>query len=95
MSIEIVVKLPDDVAEKLQTNGGDISRQVLESIALEGYRSDRLTGAQVMRILGFESRMELDAFLKAYQVYLDYTLEDIERDAEASRLASSQHRGDS
>ena len=89
MSVEIVVKLPDDVAEKLQINGGDISRQILESIALEGYRSERLTGTQVMRILGFESRMELDAFLKAHEVYLDYTLEDIERDAEASRLASS------
>lgn len=95
MSKEIVVKLPDDVAEQLQTNGGDISRQVLESIALEGYRSERLTGVQVMRILGFESRMELDAFLKAHEIYLDYTLEDIERDAEASRLASSQHRCDS
>ena len=92
MSVEIVVKLPDDVAEKLQINGGDISRQVLESIALESYRSERLTGVQVMRILGFESRMELDAFLKAHEVYLDYTLEDIERDAEASRLARACRR---
>lgn len=94
MSIEITVALPDDVAQQLQDSGEDLSRTALESIALEGYRSDRLTGAQVMRMLGFKTRLELDAFLKKHEVYLDYTLEDLERDAEVSHRASSRHRGD-
>jgi hypothetical protein len=94
MSVEITVALPDDIAQQLQSSSADLSRTALESIALEGYRSDRLTGAQVMRMLGFQTRMELDAFLKAHEVYLDYTLEDVERDAETSRRISSQFRDD-
>lgn len=82
MSIEVTVALPDDVAEQLQNADTDLSRTALEAIALEGYRSDRLTGAQVMRMLGLQTRMELDAFLKQHEVYLDYTLEDLDRDRE-------------
>lgn len=82
MSIEVTIALPDDVAEQLHNADTDLSRTALESIALEGYRSDRLTGAQVMRMLGLQTRMELDAFLKQHEVYLDYTLEDLDRDRE-------------
>lgn len=82
MSIEVTVALPDDIAEQLQDASADLSRTALESIALEGYRSDRLTGAQVMRMLGLQTRMDLDAFLKQHEVYLDYTLEDLDRDRE-------------
>ena len=83
MSVEVVVALPEDVAEQLQSAGADLSRTALESIAIEGYRSDHLTGAQVMRMLGLQTRMELDAFLKRHQVDLDYTLEDLNSDREA------------
>jgi hypothetical protein len=90
MSIEIKVALPDDVAHQLQSSGADLSRTALEAIALEGYRSDRLTGAQVMRMLGLQTRMELDAFLKAHDVSLDYTLEDLERDRETLARVPAQ-----
>jgi len=36
----------------------------LESLALEAYRSHALTAAQLRRLLGFETRMQVDAFLK-------------------------------
>jgi hypothetical protein len=34
-------------------------------------------------MLGFESRFELDGFLKAHEVYYDYTIEDLARDSAA------------
>jgi len=95
MSIAVTVQLPEEIVRQLSPNGEDISRSVLESIAIEGYRSERLTGVQVMRMLGLQTRLELDAFLKAHQVYLDYTIEEVEKDTEVSRRASSQFRGNS
>jgi len=35
------------------------------------------------RLLGFGTRYRLDGFLKAHDVYEDYTMEDFERDRDA------------
>jgi hypothetical protein len=80
MSIAITVELPESVAERLGNSKIDLSRTALEAIAVEGYRSDRLTGFQVMEMLGLETRLELDAFLKAHHVDLEYSFEDLERE---------------
>ncbi len=70
--------IPDDVATQL-SSGGDIQRQALEALALESYRTGRLTKAELRRLLGIESRLEVDAFLKAHDVYDPITIEEIER----------------
>jgi hypothetical protein len=57
----------------------DMPRAALESLALEAYRSRALTAAQLRRLLGFETRMQLDAFLKQHEIY-DYTAADFEQD---------------
>ncbi len=80
MSIAITVELPESIVEKLGINEKDLSRAALEAIALEGYRSDRLAGFQVMQMLDLETRLELDAFLKAHRVDLEYSFEDLERE---------------
>jgi hypothetical protein len=36
-------------------------------------------------MLGLETRMEVDAFVKRHGVYLDYTEQDLEQDLEISR----------
>lgn len=86
MSIAITVELPESIAEKLGIGKKDLSRTALEAIALEGYRSDRLTGFQVREMLGFETRLELDAFLKAHRIDLEYSFEDLERENAALDL---------
>jgi hypothetical protein len=48
MSIAITVELPESIAEKFGNDKKGLSRAALEAIALEGYRSDRLTSFQVM-----------------------------------------------
>src|SRR5437867_13310754 len=83
--MEITLNLPEDIAQGLQSKWKDLPRAALESLALEGYRSGALTTTQLRRLLGFGSRVEVDAFLKQHGVYLEYTLDDVERDTESSR----------
>ena len=56
----------------------DLGRDSLESYALDGYESGRLTASEVQELLGFETGMEVDAFLKTHGVPLAMTLEDLE-----------------
>jgi hypothetical protein len=88
--MQVIVNLPDDVVAQLQIENGDIERAILENIALEGYRSARLTSAQIRRMLGFTTRMQVDEFLKLNGIYLEYTDEDLAHEAETSRLLQSK-----
>jgi hypothetical protein len=76
-----ITEVPDEIAEELN----DLPRALLESFALEGYRSGKLTEEQVRNILGYGTRMQVDGFLKEHGVYLNSTLEDLDRDTETSR----------
>ena len=58
---------------------------MLESFALEGYRSGKLTEEQIRRILGFGTRVQRYAFLKEHDVYFNYGVEDLEQDIETLR----------
>ncbi len=81
--MEITLTIPDDVAAEIQ-NGTSLplSRRLLELAALEGYKSGLLTSYQVQKLLGFDNRFEVDAFLKAHGVPLEFTIEDLERGRE-------------
>jgi hypothetical protein len=83
--MEITVQLPEDGAKHLAARWQDLPRAALESLALEGYRSGALTQSQVRRMLGFQTRMEVDGFLKDHAVSLEYTVEDLDREAAHSR----------
>ncbi|MDQ2688017.1 MAG: UPF0175 family protein [Armatimonadota bacterium] len=84
--MQVTLELPDDIAQQLQSPSRDIPRRVLEAIALNGYRSEELTHAQVMRLLQFRNRLETDAFLKENGVFLDYTEVDQANDRKTHRL---------
>ena len=82
--MQITLELPEDIAKGLGTRWKDLPRAALESLALEAYRSQALTAAQLRRLLGFETRMQADAFLKEHEIY-DYTVADFEQDRETLR----------
>jgi hypothetical protein len=67
----------------------DLSRAALESLAIEAYLSRTLTGAQVRRLLGLETAMQLDSFLKDHEIY-DYSVADFEQDRETLRELRSR-----
>ena len=79
--MNVAVELPDDIAQQLQTAWHDMPRRVLESVAVEGYRSGALTRGQVQRLLQL-SWWETEAFLKERQAYLPYDEEDLKLDRE-------------
>jgi len=81
----IVLSLPDDIAKELSKQEGDLSRAALESLALEGYRAGHLSEEQVRRMLGFQSRFDVHAFLKQHQTYLNYTEADLKHDLAVAR----------
>jgi predicted HTH domain antitoxin len=85
--MDVAIQIPDDVGQALAARSGDVSRLVLESVAIEAYRTGAITSAQVQEMLGFASRWEADAFLRRAEAYFDYTMEDLERDMAAIRDA--------
>ena len=80
--MEVTVTIPEDIAAQLHTKWQDLPRATLESLALEAYRSGTLTEIQLRRLLGFQTPMELDGFLKQAGIYLDYDLNDLKQDLE-------------
>ena len=78
--MRITLSLPDDIAQHLAARGEDPARTALEALALDGYRSRTFSEDQLRRMLGFETRIEVHAFLKYHDVYLGYTSRDLEED---------------
>jgi hypothetical protein len=68
--MNITVPIPDGLAK----------RGALESLSLEAYKAGRITNAELRRLLGFETRYELDGFLKAHDVWMNFTIDDLRRD---------------
>lgn len=91
--IEVRLTIPENVAASIQNgqNGGELSRRILEMTALEGFKSGQLTSTQLQQMLGFESRFEVDGFLKEHGVFFDYSPEDLAHEEETSqRLFATQ-----
>ena len=85
--MEVTVEIPDEIAARMMNGGGDLSRRVLEAWAAEGYRLGFLHKPDLRRLLGFQTSYEIDGFLKAHNVFDDYTLEDFEAERQALKEA--------
>jgi hypothetical protein len=84
--MNLTVEIPDDLGNRLAAGGDDLARRALEGFALEEYKAGRVTRPELRRLLGFETRYELDGFLKAHAVVEDLpTLEDLERERQDLR----------
>lgn len=83
--MQVTLELPEDIAEALGPRPESISRSALEMIAVEGYRSNLLSEAQVRRLLGFETRYEVHGLLKEHGVDLNYSDNSLEQDLTFAR----------
>jgi hypothetical protein len=86
---QITISIPDELLDIIAAPGQDLSRTALEALALDAYRRRRLSSIQLRQLLGYETRMELDAFLKTHGVELEYTTDDLERDQANHRQLGS------
>jgi hypothetical protein len=78
--MNLTVEIPDDLAGRLSAAGVDLSRRALEAFALEEFRSERISKQELRHLLGIRGRDELDGFLKAHNVWNEYTLDDFRRE---------------
>ncbi len=83
--MQITVELPEDIARHLAADAPSLSRAAIEALAIEGVRSGKLSTGQARRMLGFNTRMQVDGFLKEHGVYLPLTVENVEGEARLSR----------
>jgi hypothetical protein len=88
----ITVEIPDVLAAVLSAEDRDPARAVIEAMALEGYRADRLTEADLKELLGFETRMEVHGFLKDHGAFMHYTAEHLDRDVAVAIDAPRRHQ---
>jgi hypothetical protein len=78
--MNLTVHIPDEIAGRLAAVGGDLSRRALEALLAEEYKHERLTKPELQKLLGIETSFDLDGFLKAHDVWIEYTREDAERE---------------
>jgi hypothetical protein len=91
--MQVAIELPEDIAHDLRAKWKDLPRHALEAIALEGYRSGALTESQVRRVLGFETRLEVNSFLRDRGVYYNYSPSELDQEIETNeRLLEARER---
>jgi len=78
--MQVIVELPDSLARQLGESPDAVGRRVLEDVALEGYRTGRLSHRQVGAMLGLDY-WQTEQFLKGRGVPLNYSPADLEADA--------------
>jgi hypothetical protein len=78
--VEVSIEIPEDIATSL---GSDLEKSLLEGLAMEGVRSGRLSRGQARRLLGLQTRYEVDGFLKIHGVAVEEDLSSVQRDSEA------------
>lgn len=86
---QATLTIPDDVAADLRNGGtSSLGRRLLELAAIKAYEAELITKFQVQEMLGFESRFDVDALFKAYDVRdQSITREELEKERKlAARL---------
>ncbi len=84
--MEVTLNIPDALRPRLGKSADEIPRWLLEKAGLEAYKSGEISTHDLRLMLGFKTRMQLDGFLKGNGVFLDYTDDELEHEAETSRL---------
>ncbi len=87
--MQITIDLPDELVQHF--NRDHLSREILEAFVVQAYQTEKITSAEVGRILGLPSRWAVDAFLKQHNADLHYDEADLERDCETLRQLRAKH----
>ena len=61
---------------------------------MEGYRSERFSEAEIRDLLGFDTRMEVHAFLKEHGAFLRYAEDDLAHDREVAIQMAQRARAE-
>ena len=86
--MDVHLEVPEELARRLASDSESLARAALEALAAEGVRSGKLSVFQARTLLGIQSRYEMDGFLKAHGVFLDLTLQDVQKDSDVALAPS-------
>ena len=79
--MQVVVEIPDEFSSQILPAGQDPSRALLEEAAVKAFCEDRITAQELGKVLGFETRYQLDSFLKERGIHHGaYTPEELQED---------------
>jgi predicted HTH domain antitoxin len=85
--MQVLVEIPDEFSQQLIPEGQNPARALLEEAALKAFCDDRVTSHELRRILGFETRYQLDGFLKQRGIdHGGYGPHDLEQDIQTVNL---------
>lgn len=77
----VTLNIPSSIEPTLRRAFGDnLDRVALEALAIEGYRSARLTAGEVALLVGLETSIQGQQWLAQRGVPANYDLEDLEID---------------
>lgn len=76
--MQITIDLPEELIQHF--NHDRLAHEILAALVIQAYQTEKITHAEVGRILGLSSRWSVDAFLKQHHANLHYDEADLERD---------------
>jgi predicted HTH domain antitoxin len=89
LPMQITIEIPDEYIQQLQPNLENFSQRILETLVVEAYKNQKLTSAEVGRVLNL-NRFEVETFLKEYSGYLHYTIKDFHQDLQTLQHLQQQ-----
>ncbi len=88
--MEIIVEIPDEIAQRLNPSQGSLSRRVLETVVADAYRCGEISTGEVGKILQLSTQLEINAFLRHKGVDLNCDRAELEQDFDQlSKLKTS------
>lgn len=76
--MQITIDLPEELIQHF--NQDRLTHEILEALVIQAYQTEKITHAEVGRILGLSSRWRVDDFLKQHNADLHYDETDLEGD---------------
>jgi len=80
--MSILIEIPKAIEDQLQARWGDVSQAAKEALAIESYRTRKISVGFLAKMLGM-GVIEAEDWLKQREVPLNYSEEDLEADRRA------------
>jgi predicted HTH domain antitoxin len=82
MSLNVNIKVPGDLEDKVRRSAKDLDLEVTQAFAIELFRRGTLSHAELARMLGLD-RFETGAFLKQHGIFEgSVQMSDLDDDAQ-------------
>ena len=78
-------ELPNDLQNELQAAFGDLGQAAKEALAVRGYSERKYGLSTLRRLLGLETRWDVEKWMADHQIIRNYSVEDLESDIETLR----------